>query len=107
MKRKDGSRFPADLSVAELLNDRKERIGWVNVVRDITEHRKMEEKLNVLHRHAIELNAANSVDEISNHTLAAIEFTLGFRYAEFEVIEDGAVRIKNARGLPSSLHHCP
>jgi PAS domain S-box-containing protein len=107
MKRKDGSVFPADLSVAELLNDGKERVGWVSIVRDITAHRKMEEKLNVLHRHATELNAANSVDEISNHTLAAIEFTLGFRYAEFEIIEDGVVRIKNARGLPSLLEPLP
>jgi PAS domain S-box-containing protein len=107
MKRKDGSIFPADLSVAELLNYEKERVGWISTVRDITEHRKMEEKLGVLHRHAIELNAANSVDEISNHTLAAIEYTLGFRYAEFEIVEDGVVRIKNARGLPSSLPPLP
>jgi PAS domain S-box-containing protein len=107
MKRKDGSVFPADLSVAELLNDEKERVGWVSTVRDVTEHRKMEEKLSVLHRHAKELNAANSVDEIGNHTLAAIEYTLGFRYAEFEIVEEGAVHIKNARGLPSSLPPLP
>ena len=107
MKRKDGSIFPSDLSVAQLLNDNKERVGWVSIVRDVTERKKMEEKLSVLHRHATELDAANSVDEIIKHTLTAIEFTLGFQYVGFEMIEDGAVRIKNGRGLPTSLEPLP
>jgi PAS domain S-box-containing protein len=107
MKRKDGSIFPSDHSVTQLLNDKKERVGWVSIVRDITEQKKMEEKLSALHRHASQLNAANNLDEIINHTLDAIEFTLGFQYAGFEMIEDGAIRIKNARGLPASLQPLP
>jgi PAS domain S-box-containing protein len=107
MRRKDGSIFPSDHSVTQLLNDKKERVGWVSIVRDITEQKKMEEKLGALHRHASQLNAANNLDEIINHTLDAIEFTLGFQYAGFEMIEDGVIRIKNARGLPASLQPLP
>jgi PAS domain S-box-containing protein len=107
MKRKDGSIFASYHSVTQLLNDKKERVGWVSIVREITELRKMEEKLSALHRHAWQLNAANNLDEIINHTLDAIEFTLGFQYAGFEMIKDGVIRIRNARGLPASLEPLP
>ncbi|MCP4107906.1 MAG: PAS domain S-box protein [Desulfobacteraceae bacterium] len=45
MKRKDGSVFPADISVMPLVNDQQERIGWVSVVMDITERKKSENEL--------------------------------------------------------------
>ncbi len=45
MKRKDGSTFTSSHSVYPLENDIGKRIGWVSVVRDITERKEAEEKL--------------------------------------------------------------
>jgi PAS domain S-box-containing protein len=45
MKRKDGSIFPSEHSVSQLLNDKGERTGWVSIVRDITERKRMQEEL--------------------------------------------------------------
>jgi len=45
MKRKDGSIFPSEHSVMQLLNEKRERTGWVSFVRDITERKRAEEAL--------------------------------------------------------------
>ena len=45
MKRKDGSTFPSEHIVTQLLDDGGKRIGWVSIVRDITERKKMEDIL--------------------------------------------------------------
>jgi PAS domain S-box-containing protein len=45
MKRKDGTVFPTEHSVFFLQNDQGIRIGWVSVVRDITERKKAEKAL--------------------------------------------------------------
>jgi PAS domain S-box-containing protein len=46
MKRKDGSIFTTEHTVARLLNDKGELTGWVSVIRDITERKKTEEALH-------------------------------------------------------------
>ena len=45
MKRKDGSVFPVEASVMPLIGEKGERVGWVGVVRDITERKQAEEEL--------------------------------------------------------------
>jgi len=45
MKRQNGSIFPSKHAVLELSNEFGERTGWVSVVSDITERKKMEERL--------------------------------------------------------------
>jgi PAS domain S-box-containing protein len=45
MKRKDGSAFSTEHSVSQLLNDKGERIGWVSVVRDITDRKRADEAM--------------------------------------------------------------
>jgi PAS domain S-box-containing protein len=45
MKRKDGTVFPTEHSVVPLQNEQGIRIGWVSVVRDITERKKAEKAL--------------------------------------------------------------
>ena len=45
MKRKDGTIFPSEHSILPLEDEKRERIGWVSVVRDITERKRMEEEI--------------------------------------------------------------
>lgn len=45
MKHKDGSVFPSEHFVSQLVNDKGERNGWVRIVRDITELKRGEEAL--------------------------------------------------------------
>jgi signal transduction histidine kinase len=45
MKRKDGTVFPTEHSVVPLENEQGKRIGWVSVVRDITERARAEKEL--------------------------------------------------------------
>lgn len=45
MKRRDGTVFPTEHSVVPLENEAGQRIGWVSVVRDITERDRAEESL--------------------------------------------------------------
>jgi PAS domain S-box-containing protein len=42
VKRRDGSVFPVEISGVQLLNEQKDRIGWVSVFRDISEQKKYE-----------------------------------------------------------------
>ena len=46
MKRKDGTIFIAERTVNRLLNDKGEHMGWVTIVRDITERKRLEEELS-------------------------------------------------------------
>jgi len=45
MKRKDGTLFPVEHSVMPIENEQGKRIGWVGVVRDVTERKKSEQKI--------------------------------------------------------------
>ena len=54
MKRKDGSAFPSENLVSQLVDDKGVRTGWVSVVKDITESKRGEEALR---RRAEELAA--------------------------------------------------
>lgn len=45
MKRKDGSVFPSEHTVLALKNDGGDRIGWVSIVRDLTERKEMRRRL--------------------------------------------------------------
>lgn len=45
MKRRNGTIFPTEHCVTPLEDEQGRRIGWVSVVRDITEHKRIEEAL--------------------------------------------------------------
>jgi PAS domain S-box-containing protein len=54
MKRRDGFAFPSDHTVTELIGDDRKRMGWVSVVKDMTERKRMEDAIR---RRADELAA--------------------------------------------------
>jgi len=77
-------------------------VGFQLISRDITERVRMKEKLEALHRHSIQLNTAETIDEVANHTLDAMEFTLGFDLADFCTVEGAYIFVKGSRGMPVS-----
>lgn len=66
-----------------------------------------EEKLTALHRHALQLGLANNIDEIANTTLHAMEFALGFDFADVTVVENGGLRVRGSRGARPLLIETP
>jgi PAS domain S-box-containing protein len=89
------------------LTIRGETAGFEAIVVDITDRRRMEEKLNALHGFALQLNTASTVDEIVNRTLDAMEFTLGFDHADFCLAKYGSAYIKESRGMPMTISELP
>jgi PAS domain S-box-containing protein len=57
MKRKDGTVFTAERTVDRLLNDKGEETGWVTIIRDITERKRLENELKQQTEHLEELVA--------------------------------------------------
>jgi len=71
MKRKDGTVFPTEHNVIPLEDERGKRIGWVSVVRDITERKQAEEEirqrtaqLKALHQVSLELTTQLDLDTL-------------------------------------------
>jgi len=56
MKRKDGSLFSAEYSVGSLKNERSEVIGYVTVIRDVTEQKRAEAVLRAQRDLGVELS---------------------------------------------------
>jgi signal transduction histidine kinase len=55
-------------------------------------------KLSALQKYAQKLGSANSLDDIVNHTLDAIQYTLGFDYTDFVIAKESSLRIAGFRG---------
>jgi PAS domain S-box-containing protein len=53
MRRKDGTSFPTEHSIAPIRNEAGQVVTWVGVVRDITERKRIEEDLRQLSRRTI------------------------------------------------------
>ena len=107
MKRKDGSVFPSDHTVTQLLDDHGQRIGWVSVINDISERAKYETRLQALHKHALQLSSAEEIDTIVKYTLDAMEITLRFEHVNFLLVENASLQIKGSRGIPVAFSAQP
>jgi len=59
MQRKDGRVFPSEHSVRSLMDDKGRMIGWISVIRDITERKQSEEALR---------ETTNLLETIFEHT---------------------------------------
>ena len=65
------------------------------------------DKLSALHQHASQLGLANTMDEITEHTLDAMKFALGFDWAGFFRVEDGYLKFIAIRGAPVAFNGLP
>ena len=62
-----------------------------------------EEKLTALHKHALQLNSAYSLVEITKCTLDAMEFSLGFDFADVTLAEHGWLKMVGHRGAQKPI----
>ena len=69
MKRKDGTIFPTEHSIIPLKDEQGKRIGWVSVVRDITERKRAEAK-------AREMETLKELDRLRTQLLANVSHEL-------------------------------
>ncbi|MGA2791781.1 MAG: PAS domain S-box protein [Candidatus Bathyarchaeia archaeon] len=71
--------------------------------------RDYEGKLLALHHHAQQLATATTMDEIMNHTLDAMELSLGFSSADFSIVDAGkrCLHLRGRRGSSPSFSELP
>lgn len=102
LQRKDGIKIPVETHVSVIDYDGK--MASLAFTRDITERKRYEETLVALHRHARELSQSESLDEIFQITLKAMEQTLGFDRVDILMVEEDALKQVAANDeLPSGL----
>jgi PAS domain S-box-containing protein len=65
MKRKDGTVFPTEHTVIGLEDEKGERIGWVSVVRDITEREQAEEEKKKLEGQLLQTRKLEAISTLS------------------------------------------
>jgi len=96
--RKDGSTFIGEVR-GRALPYGGETVR-VAAIRDISERVKYRERLEALHRHAAELSSIQSLPQISDATLTAMETALGYKYVAFLAVEDDGLHTLGVRGAP-------
>ena len=65
MKQKDGTVFPTEHTVLGLEDEKGERIGWVSVVRDITEREQAEEEKKKLEGQLLQTKKLEAISTLS------------------------------------------
>ena len=105
--RKDGQIRWISWNIRNIYDETGKPTFAEGMICDITERKRMEEKLTALHRHALQLSTADTVDEIVRGTLDAMEFTLGFDHADFCLVRGGSTYIQESRGMPWTISALP
>jgi PAS domain S-box-containing protein len=71
----------------------------INILRDVTESRKYQEKIAALHSHAAALASAEDLKSIVKTTLDACQKALGFNFLAFLVVKDDDLVTIGNRGV--------
>jgi PAS domain S-box-containing protein len=93
--RRDGSVIDVETVASLIEYEGKQAV--LSIARDVSDLKRLEERMEVLHRHAAQLVSAKSVDEVSEATMNAITSLMGFDLVSILVNEKGSLRsIRNA-----------
>ena len=79
LMRKDGSTINVEISTFTV--KRSGEVEVISIARDITERKRYEKRLKALHKCTDDLTNAESIEDIYNITLGAVESVLGYTFA--------------------------
>ena len=79
--------------------EKGKKVGFQGIVIDITERRRLGERLEALHAHAVELGAADSIETIAETTLNVLDLTLGFTIGAFCINTGSSIDMRYGRGV--------
>ncbi|WP_139795772.1 ABC transporter substrate binding protein [Desulfocicer vacuolatum] len=96
MKKKDGTTFPSSHIVLPLTNDSGVRTGWVSVVRDLTERKRMKAHLQQAQKLESIGSLAGGIAHDFNNILFPI---LGFSELLLENFPEGSVEHSNIKAI--------
>jgi len=88
--RKDGSTGFGEARFTIVHKDGK-KVGLLGILRDVSDHRRLEGRLEALHRHSSLLATADSFEKIALQTIETIEEVLGYNLCGFSINVDGAL----------------
>ncbi|MBN2336049.1 PAS domain S-box protein [Candidatus Bathyarchaeota archaeon] len=88
--RRDGLKYWGEAHVSPLYRDGR-RIGTQTMVRDITNRKKFEERMEALHHYAPGIVSADSELEVAEKIFQVNKELLGYDTGSFGVVEDGAI----------------
>ena len=96
MKRKDGRIFPSEHTVLELKTQAGDRMGWIFMVRDLTEKKEMEERIFQAQKMESIGNLAGGIAHDFNNILFPI---IGMSELLLEDLPPGSLEHGNAREI--------
>jgi len=67
------------------------KVGLLGILRDVTDHKRLEGRLEALHRHSSQLATADSHEKIAVQTIKTIDEVLGYNVCGFSIHVDGAL----------------
>jgi|Deesub1362B_J571_1020462.scaffolds.fasta_scaffold01641_5 PAS domain S-box-containing protein len=105
--KKNGERFPVELTATALRDDKGEIKGFISIMRDITQRKRAEEELHrrldqlqTIYHMADAVSRAGAIDEIYEEALNALQRTLKADRAAILLFDQhGVMRFKAWRGL--------
>ena len=96
IQRRDGANLNIEGSFSLIRND--DTPLFLVFLRDITEKHQAEQKIELLHTHAIQLNEIESIDTIGKITLDIMQKTLGYTYVSFQLLSDDHLVVVDSIG---------
>ncbi len=96
MKRKNGTVFPSEHTVLELKNNADERTGWVSIVRDLTERKQIEKRLQQAQKMESIGNLAGGIAHDFNNILSPI---IGLSELMLEDLYPGSPEYENVQQI--------
>lgn len=99
LRRKNGQKLIALENSHAVRDERGRIVHFEGTLTDITERKVLEERLSALNHFASKINLAQTLEQVYEMTLTAIEQALGFGNAAFMVVEKGRLRCAYQSGF--------